>query len=477
MGYSRLAASRCAPCSAGRGGLPLTTTTTNMPIKTLDTILPGFAALDLGATSIHAATANAPVQITGTYLCDLRKLSDWLRTHHVQAVCMEATGVYWYTVFAVLEQAGFEVTLFHGAHARNLPGKKTDFSDCQWHAVLFSHGLLRPCFIPAPEIRTLRVYARQREDHLEQAAMHLQRMQKALDCMGVRVHTVVSQLHGVSGLRIVEAILAGERDPKVLTALCETQILNQKRAEVEASLEGDWREEHLFELEQALQAWRFVHQQIAACDQRTAAQLQKLAAACPPVPRVDPKKVKPIRHNAPQIADLHHYLFQLSGGRDVGVLPAFTALSWLKLTAELGFDLSAWKTAKAFTSWLGLAPNRHQSGRRRRRVRRRHTRAGQIFREAALSITRSKYLALGGCYRRIRGRCGEAVAMVALARKLATLYYLAMTKGLAYVEQGLINYEAHCRAQEQHRLHKFARRMGYTLVKNEPEKDHTQNAN
>lgn len=211
-------------------------------------------------------------------------------------------------------------------------------------------------------------------------------------------------------------------------------------------------------------AYRFHHTQIAGCDGRIEAQLRALGAALPEVAPVDKKKIKKVRHNAPQIEGLHGHLHRLCGGRDASVLPGLTPLGWMKLAAELGPDLSAWPNAKAFTSWLGLAPNRHQSGQRKRRVPRRHTRAGQIFREAALSIARSKHLALGGHYRRVRGRRGEAVAMVATARKVAELYYLAMTKGLDYVEQGLQRYEAHCREQEQHRLRKFARRLGFDMV-------------
>lgn len=298
--------------------------------------------------------------------------------------------------------------------------------------------------------------------------MRINHMQRALDCMNVRLHTVISQLQGVSGMRVIEAILAGERDPKALAALCTGQILKNKREEVEASLEGHWQEPHLFALRQALEAYRFHHTQMAECDARLEEGLKALASAQPPVEAVDPKRVKKVRHNAPQIDGLHGHLHRLSGGHDAGILPGLTSLSWMKLTAELGPNLSAWPNAKAFTSWLGLAPGKHQSGGRSRRVARRKTRAGQIFREAALSITRSKHLALGGCYRRVRGRRGEAVAMLAIARKVAQLYYLAITKGLDYVEQGLVAYETHCRAQEQHRLAKFAKRLGFELVKITP---------
>nr|MBA2433035.1 transposase [Chthoniobacterales bacterium] len=223
----------------------------------IDSILPGFAALDLGATKIFAAAAATPVKTFGTFTGELRALCAWLTEHQVHGVAMEATGVYWIPVHDLLQAAGFKVTLFHGAHARNLPGRKSDVSDCQWHAMLHSHGLLRPCFIPEEPIRKLRSFHRLREDHLSMAAAHLLHMQRALDLMNVRLHHVLSQLHGVSGLRVIEAILAGQRDPAVLAALCAAQVLNKKKAEVLQNLEGDWQEHHLFALRQALEAYRF----------------------------------------------------------------------------------------------------------------------------------------------------------------------------------------------------------------------------
>jgi hypothetical protein len=216
-----------------------------MKIQQLDTILPGFAALDLGATQIHAATAGTPVAVFGTTTAEeaegkrggwwtgepeLRRLGAWLSTHGVRHVAMEATGVYWIPVHDQLQQAGFVPTLFHGAHARNLPGKKSDFSDCQWHAVLHSHGLLRPCFIAPEAVRALRAYARLREDHLEQAAMCVAHMQRALDCMNGRLHTVISQLHGVSGLRVIEAIKSGRaRTESAHRALRRADLETQPR--------------------------------------------------------------------------------------------------------------------------------------------------------------------------------------------------------------------------------------------------------
>lgn len=429
----------------------------------IDTIQPGFAALDLGATKLFAATADTPVKTFGTFTSELRTLNAWLKQHQVRSVAMEATGVYWIPVHDLLQAEGFKVTLFHGAHARNLPGRKSDVSDCQWHAMLHSHGLLRPCFIPPEPIRKLRSFYRLREDHLSMAGAHIAHMQRALDLMNVRLHHVLSQLHGVSGLRVLDAILAGERDPAVLSLLCEAQVLNKKKAEVLASLEGDWQEHHLFALRQALEAYRFYQGQIAACDGQIETLLRALTAQLPVQAPRPGQKVKIVRHNTPAIGNLHGQLLTLAGGRDATLIPGLSPLGWMKLTGEVGTDLSAWGNENHFAAWAGLAPQRHQSGRRRRRLPRPKPVVGQIFREAVLSIAKSKHLALGGFYRRIKGRRGAAVAVVATARKLAVLFYRAMTRGLEYVERGLAEYEAAYRKQSERHLRKMAARLGFTL--------------
>jgi transposase len=429
----------------------------------IDCILPGYAALDLGATKLFAATAETPVKAFGTFTGELRALGQWLQEHQVHAVAMEATGVYWIPVHDHLEGLGLRVTLFHGAHARNLPGRKSDVSDCQWHAMLHSHGLLRPCFIPPEPIRKLRRFYRLRDDHLTMAAAHIGHMQQALDVMNVRLHHVLSQLHGVSGLRVLEAILAGERDPATLAALCEKQVLKKKKAELLASLEGDWQEQELFALQQALEAYRFYHQLVAACDVQIEKLLHSLNAELPAQHPKPGQKVKTVRHNAPAIGDLHRQLLTLHGGRDATCLPGISPLGWMKLTGEVGTDLSAFTSEGHFAAWAGLAPQRHQSGKRHRRRPRPKPRVGQIFREAAMSIAKSKHLALGGFYRRIKGRRGAAVAIVATARKLAVLFYRAMTRGLDYVEEGLAQYEARCRAQTERHLRKLAARLGLTV--------------
>jgi transposase len=431
----------------------------------LEHILPGVAAIDIGRERLFVAVAEQPVRNFGTFTSDITQLGEYLKAHGVQRVAMEATGVYWIPVHDQLQAQGLEVTLFNGRQARNLPGRKSDVADCQWHAMLHGQGLLRPCFVPPEEIRQLRSYQRLREDHIGMAAMHIQHMHKALDLMNVCLHRVISQLHGVSGLRLVRAILAGERDPERLLQMCEAQIVKHKREAVLKSLEGDWQEHHLFALRQALAGYEFYQARIAECDQQLEALLVRLTKDREPCVPPPGTKVKVVRHNAPAIDDLHGKLLTLCGGADASQIGGLTSLSHLKLIAEIGTDLGRWRTKKQFTAWLGLAPGMHQSGKKRRqRVPSATTAAGQIFRECALSLAKSKHKALGSFYRRLKGRRGHAIAIKAVARKLAEYYYDVMTKGLAHVEVGLERYEAQYRQQAERYVRKLAGQLGLRLL-------------
>jgi transposase len=429
----------------------------------IESILPGFAALDLGNEKIFVAVPNAPVRSFGAFSSDLRLLSAWLKENHVRFVAMEATGVIWINPYDHLQGEGFDVTLFHGAHARNLPGRKSDVQDCQWHAMLHSHGLLQPCFVPSEKILKLRSFCRLRDDHLSMASAHIQHMQRALDLLNVRVHTVISQIHGVSGLRIVAAILAGVRDPEALADLCDQRILNKKRKELVASLEGNWQKHHLFALKHAHEAYSFYQKQIIECDKEIEAVLKELNVQQPAPQRAEKRKIKITRHNPPKIDDLYGELLTACGGHDAQLLPAMGPLTWMKLVGELGTDLSHWKSEKHFTGWLGLSPGRSRSGKRSRRIPRRKTRAGQIFREATMSLALSKDCALGEFYRRIRASRGAPVAVVAAARKLAELYWRVMVKGVAYVEQGLAEYSKRMLEQSERALRRKAAKLGYLL--------------
>jgi len=430
-----------------------------MPIN-LPVLDPQAAFVDVGSERMYVSIAGGPPEVFGAVTGELHRLRDWLKERGVTSVAMEATGVYWLPLYGVLEAAGMRVLMVNGKHTRNLPGRKTDMSDSQWGATLHAHGLLRGGFVPPAEIRCLQDYLRLRQDHLTLAASHVQHMQKALERMNVKLHDVISNLMGKSGLAVVEAILAGERDPERLLALCDVQIQKQKAGRVKEALRGTWADEHLFALRQALESWRHYQGQIQACDQQIKGALDRLEASLPSAPPApttgtDPVVVKTKKQpgvNAPAIEGLGGLLVRLWGGKDLTVLPACTSYGMLQLIGEIGLDLSAWPTAKHFTAWLGLAPGSYQSGKRSRGTGRKRNRAGRLLCVIVRSLARSKDTALGGFYRRMAARRGGLVAIIATARKLAVLIWQAMVKGLAYVEEGLKRYEARVLETKQRAL-------------------------
>ena len=425
---------------------------------------PHAAGIDIGSEKIFIGIEEKEVKSFSTFTDDYLKSISYLKENNINTVAMEATGVYWFAYYELLEASGIEVNLVNPRDTKNVPGRKSDAEDCQWIQQLHSYGLLRRCFIPDDIIRQLRTYTRLRDDHISLASQHIQHMQKAFDLMNIKLHNVISQIHGVSGLRIVKAIIAGNHNPRKLAELCEKSILKKKRDSVIASLKGNYKPEHIFSLKQALQAYQFYQNQILECDN----QIQKLLSIITedkPTPP-DITKAKPARHNNPNIEDLHQSLMKITDGKDPAQITGLSDKSLLELIAETGTNLeSTWKTEKHFTSWLCLSPGKHQSGKSNKKSKKKgHTRAGQIFRNAAYSIVNSKYSALAGFYHRIRAKKGARVAIKATARKIAVLYYYIMTKGIDYVEQGLIAYQKKYKQQQLKRLQKQAKILGLKLV-------------
>ncbi len=434
-----------------------------MTTPTLPVLDPTAAAIDVGSETLHTSIAGGPPQVFGTITGQLHALRDWLKEKGVRTVAMEATGIYWLCPYEVLEQAGFEVVVVNGKYVKNLPGRKTDMKDCQWQATLHAHGLLKPGFVPPEHIRRLQDYLRLRADHIAMAGSHEQHMQKALERMNLKLHDVISDLTGVSGLKLIEAILQGERHPAVLLGLCDPQIQKKKADRLRAALEGTWKTEHLFALRQAHELWRCYQQKIAECDQQLETVLKELAGPADPQAPAPPPATKRGGVNAPQIAGLHGLLWRLCGGKDPTTLPGVADYVLLQLLGEVGTDLGQhWPTEKHFTAWLGLAPGSKQSGKRRGSQKRARNRAGRLFCLIARSVGRSVDKALGGFYRRIKGRRGGLVANLALARKLAELFWRLMVHGRAYVEEGLKKYEAKVAHTEQRLLQKLAAK--YNLV-------------
>jgi transposase len=434
-----------------------------MPTPSLLVLDSTAAAIDVGSEQLHVSIAGGPPKVFGTTTGQLYQLRDWLKSEGVKSVAMEATGIYWLCPYEVLEKAGLEVVVVNGKYVKNLPGRKTDMKDCQWQATLHAHGLLKPGFVPPEHIRRLQDYTRLRTDHIVMAGSHEQHMQKALERMNLKIHDVISDLTGMSGLKMVEAILAGERNPVALVALCDPQIQKRKAGRLREALEGTWKEEHLFALRQAYELWQFYQKKIAECDQAIEKILVELAGP------EDPKNPAPPATkrggvNSPEIAGLHGLLWRLCAGKDLTTLPGVADYVLLQLIAEVGTDLEKnWKSEKHFTAWLGLAPGSRQSGKRRGSQKRSRNRGGRLFCVIARTVGRSVDKALGGFYRRLKGRRGGLIANLALARKIAELFWRLMVHGIAYVEQGLKKYEAKVAQTEQGLLQKLARKYNMVL--------------
>ena len=432
-------------------------------MQALPVLDPKAAGIDVGSETLHVSIAGDTPQGFGTTTGQLHALRDWLKEHGVHSVAMEATGVYWLCAYDVLEAAGLEVLVVNGKHVKNLPGRKTDLKDCQWIATLHAHGLLRSGFVPPEHIRRLQDYLRLRADHVTLAASHVQHLQKALERMNVKLHDVISSVVGVSGLKVIRAILAGERRPGELLALCDVKIQKKKAAAVKESLRGTWKAEHLFALKEALELWETYQQKIAECDQQIAVVLRELAG---PEPQDAAPKAgnKPGGRNTPQIENLHEMLVRLCGDKDATTLPGLADHTLLSLVGEVGTDLSVWPSEKHFTAWCGLPPGSKQSGKRRGNTARQRNRTGRLFCVMARSVGRSVDKALGGFYRRLKGRRGGLVANQALARKLAALFWRLMVHGKDYVEKGLKDYETKVAQTETRWLHKLARKHGLSLL-------------
>ncbi|HEY8928931.1 MAG TPA: IS110 family transposase [Mucilaginibacter sp.] len=422
------------------------------------------AGIDIGSRKVFVGLEDSPVRSFETFTSDLEGLKDFLLEKGVTTVAMEATGVYWYVLYDILVDAGLDVWLVDGRQTRQLPGRKTDVKDCQWIQQLHSYGLLNRCYVSAGLIKELRSYQRLREDHLRSAAMHVQHMQKALIEMNIRLPEVLSQVHGVSGMALIKAILAGERNTQKLVALCHASVRDKKGEELRKALEGHYTAQGLFALSQALKAYEFYQEQIMDCDRQIDSTLQRINKGKTLPPGTGTGKRKTIRHNKPNINGLGDHLLKIFDGRDATKLPGFTDYNWLQLYSEIGSDLSKWPSEKHFTSWLGLSPGQHNTGKTKKSKSKGKPTVGQIFKQMAHGLLNSKYIGWGAFARRLRGRKGPAIAIKATARKLAVQYWRLIVKGTDFVEKGLQAYENILKEQKQRRLEKLALELNIGLV-------------
>lgn len=433
----------------------------------LKVLNPTVAAIDIGST-MHMAAVNpecdgVPVRSFGTFTCDLHRMADWFRSCGVTSVAMESTGVYWIPAFEVLEQHGFEVILVNARYAKNVPGRKTDVSDAGWLRQLHSYGLLRGSFRPSAEIATLRSYLRQRERLVEYAAAHIQHMQKALMEMNLQLHHVVSDITGATGMRIIRAIVEGERDPDVLASFRDVRCHSSIET-IRASLVGNDRDEHVFALTQSLELYDFYQAKMLECDRKLEATIAGLTArtdeALPPLPKA---RTKTKQVNAPSF-DVRTALYGVLGV-DLTQIHGLGPSLALKLIGECGSDLRAWPSAKHFTSWLCLAPGNKISGGKllSSRTRRSSSRAAALLRLAATTIGRSE-TALGAFYRRLSSRIGKQKAVTATARKIAVLFYNTLRFGMIYRDPGAAAYDEKHRTRVLGNLQRRAKTLGYGLA-------------
>src|SRR5271170_6959048 len=437
---------------------------------------PDAAGIDVGARTHYAAVpvgrAEVSVRSFGSYTAQLDELVKWLKDCAITTVAMESTGVYWVSLYQKLEEAGFEVLLVDAHQAKHVPGRKSDVQDCRWLQQLHSYGLLRAAFRPEDSICRLRTFKRHRKSLVQYAGMWIQHIQKALNEMNLHLHHVLSDISGQSGLAILDAILAGERDPAKLASLADYRV-KKSQAQIEAALTGDYRPELLFVLNQALQNYRQIQQQIAQCDLGIEKQLAQIAD-CPnpsqvsePTPLLSNSTSAKPRKTMPKDAlelSLAGHLKRILGV-DLTAIPGLNVLAVLTLLSEIGTNMAKWRNEKAFVSWLGLSPNNKISGQRvlSSRTRKVVNRAATTLRLAAMVLGHTN-TPLGSFYRRKRAQFGAPKAITATARKLGCLIYRLIKNGQDYQAPDLHVYELKYKDQILNSLRKRANSFGFNLV-------------
>jgi transposase len=406
--------------------------------------------------------SNEPVKTFQAFTGDTERMADWFISLGIKTVAMESTGVYWVPVYEILETRGLNVIVANARDARCVPGRKSDVNDAQWLQRLHACGLLRASFRPGRDIAALRTYLRVRERHLEYAAAHIQHIQKALTFMNLQLHHVVTDVTGATGMKIIRAIVNGERDPEVLAKHRDIRC-KASLDTIRAALIGNYQPEHLFSVKQALELYDFYQARIDECDAEIERMLLTLKADKPypesPMPKPRHKTRQP---NAVSF-DTRPLLYQLTGV-DLTQIHGIGPYLALSLISECGTDLSRWPTAKHFTSWLSLSPGCKISG---GKVLSSHTkktanRLAPHLRLAAVTVGRTN-TALGAFYRRLAGRIGKAKAITATARKIAVLFYNAMRFGIAYQDPGADQYERSYRERVIKQLHNRAAHFGFRL--------------
>lgn len=398
------------------------------------------AGIDIGGTlhcvAICDENGDYEVKTTSGFTCDLLEIVNYLKINSITTVAMESTGVYWLPLYILLEDAGIEPYLVNAKHVKNVTGRKKDDTDAIWLQKLHTCGLLQKSFQPDNEIRLLREYTRQRKTLVKLAADSVRRMQKSLELMNIKVHTVISDILGKTGLQMVRAILAGERDAEALSTLCDPRI-KAPISEIIKSLEGIWKDEYLFMLEQAFEHYEFHQRQIKNCDKKIKDQLLKQVAIVNKgditmIEETLKKKPKSnVRKNQFDVP-INPFLISIAG-IDLCKIPGISEVTALEFLSEVGLDMSKWKSAKHFSAWLNLTPNTKISGGKilSSRMTRKKNKAGQYLKQAASGLATNKS-PIGDYYRRMRAKLGGKGAVLATAHKLARIIYTMLLNKTEY---------------------------------------------
>ena len=427
------------------------------------------AGIDIGSTSHYVSVPEElddnPVREYSCFTGDLNRMADWLVSIGIQTVAMESTGVYWIPVYEILEERGLEVLLVNARHVQNVPGRKTDVQDCQWLQQLHTFGLLRGCFRTPEESIALRSYMRQRQTLVERNADHIRHMQKALRQMNLLLDNVVSDITGKTGMQIIRAILGGERNAIILAAMRDGRCKNDEQT-IAASLEGHYREEHLFVLKQSVKLYDFYQNLIIDVDREIENQLEQLDG------RIDKNEVTMVKKRKSKNSlhfDVHSELQRLTG-IDLTRIDGMDENSVLKIISETGTDMSAWPSEKHFSSWLGLSPGNKITGGRiiNSKTKPSANKAAAAFRICAYGLFNSKST-LGAYFRRQRARLGAPKAITATAHKLARTFYSMIKNQSEYVDLGSDYYEKLFREKSIKQLKRKADLLGFELtpLKNE----------
>ncbi len=401
---------------------------------------PHAGGIDIGDTlhyvAINDGNGGHEVKTTSAFTCDLHEIVDYLKANGVTTVAMESTGVYWLPLYFLLEEAEIEPYLVNAKHVKNVSGRKKDDTDSIWLQKLHTCGLLQKSFQPDNEIRLLRNYTRQRANLILLGSDAVRRMQKALELMNIKIHTVISDILGKTGTSMVKAIIAGERDPHELSTYCDPRIKASKE-EIIKSLQGIWKEEYLFMLEQAFENYEFHQKQIKSCEEKIKQQLLKQAAQVKigDITNLEETRKKKTKAKAKKNQfdfSVSPYLIAISGV-DLCKIPGISDVTALEFIAEVGVDMSKWKSAKHFAAWLNLVPNTKITGRKiiSSKMQKKKNKAGQCLRQAASCLSTNK-TPIGDYYRRMRSRLGGKGAALTTAHKLARIIYTMMLKKTEY---------------------------------------------